>query len=159
MLAFMPTSFTFIHLMPTTGANPTLTDKDILLDLDEAQLELFYVIPAHHHNRWVSSKIKSTSTLPKLLVLHSAFMPHCRNQKCWSPRISFTDFMMSNNTKLERTECQLVLDWCLGASNADKTKNIASHPPYHSSYLKLPTLPPMGHMQITSHLWQSACCT
>ena len=94
-------------------------------ELNPAQLEAYYAQEANKLRMWTlpkKTKPPPTASLPKLLLLPTAFVAFCLK----TARTPFElhqgvgYYMAQAQTNATRNDCKLVLDWCLGASHADK---------------------------------------
>ena len=136
-------------------------------ELDPTQLEVFYSQEENKLRLWsLKPKVKPppTVSLPKLLLLPTVFVGYCV-RKARTPfelHQGIGYYMAQTDTKITREECKLVLDWCLGASHADKGSNtswlaysveaaIPNNPRFHSWTTKRLNAV-LGHMPTQARL-------
>ena len=97
-------------------------------ELNPAQLEAFYAQDENKLRLWnLKPKVKPPpiASLPKLLLLPTVFVGYCL-QKARTPfelHQGVCYYMSKAQTKNTKEDCKLLLDWCLGASHADKGSN------------------------------------
>ena len=117
-------------------------------ELEPAQLEAFYSQEENKLRLWSlkpKAKPPPTISLPKLLLLPTVFVGYCVKtaRTPFELHQGICYYMAQTDTKITREECKLVLDWCLGASHADRGSNtswlaysveaaIPNNPRFHS---------------------------
>ncbi len=93
--------------------------------LDSLTLENYYASPNNQKSLWVPptpAKNAATTALPKLLLLPTLFVAYCasRPRTPWELHQGVTKYITTTAVGLSTNDCKLVLDWCVGASHAEK---------------------------------------